>query len=83
MRSGFGRYGFSPHPLSTHQTALRRAFTGHPMSQAETLRDLQRLLEDLDREMDKLRVVLRHGSQVREQIAAEIAVLKQPSGNDP
>lgn len=53
------------------------------MSQAETLRDLQRLLEDLDREMDKLRVVLRHGSQVREQIAAEIAVLKQPSGNDP
>jgi hypothetical protein len=52
------------------------------MNHAEVVRGLEGLVEDLDREMDKLRVLLRHGGQVREEIAARIAVLRQHAGND-
>jgi hypothetical protein len=51
----------------------------------EIVRDLQALVEDIDREMDKLRVLLRHGGTMREQLLTQIAAVRHAAdpGNDP
>lgn len=83
MRSSFGRYGFNPHPIRQHSATLRRAFTGHPMIHDETVRDLQALITDIDREMARLRATLREGEKLRETLIKQAMALAWESEGDP
>jgi hypothetical protein len=51
------------------------------MTQAEVIRGLQELVEEIDREMDKLRVLIRQGGTMREQLLSQIAALTWEQGN--
>jgi hypothetical protein len=51
------------------------------MNHTEVVRGLQALVEDIDREMDRLRVLLRQGGTMREQLLTQIAALTWEQGN--
>jgi hypothetical protein len=55
------------------------------MNHTEVVRGLQALVEDIDREMDRLRVLLRQGGTMREQLLTQIAAVRHAAepGNDP
>jgi hypothetical protein len=59
------------------------------MNHTEVIRGLQALIEEIDRELDKLRVLIRQGGTMREQLLGQIAAIKvdeasrRAIGNDP
>lgn len=47
----------------------------------QTIRDLQALIEEIDREMDKLRATLREGERLRETLVKQAMALAWEEGN--
>lgn len=53
------------------------------MNHDETIRDLQELISDIDRELATLRATLREGERIREELLKQAMALEWESGCDP
>jgi primosomal protein N'' len=55
------------------------------MTHDEVVRGLQALVEEIDRETDKLRVLIRQGASLREHLLSQIAAIRHAADprNDP